>query len=147
LTLATRKELYGLAAKLAALEILFGGPLLVSDELRPILGKWPAVVLAGVLPIVLFYMGASNLAEPEDFPPRRTHLWLGVVGALMVAPMNLYAIQRLLTSGPRVGAISVFGVVLCTVVIITYLVLAIRALRKYEPGDPGTGPRDYRPID
>jgi len=145
---AAHKMYLDVAAKLAALEILFGGPLLVSDMMRPVIGKWPAIVIFGVLPIVFFYIGASNLAESDDFPPKRAFLRLGFVGVFMVAPMNVYAFQRLVQTGPRIGALTVFAVVLCPFVLVAYVVLATRELRKPPPAKAAFDPdEDPSPID
>ena len=143
-----RKTFFDLAAKLASLEILFGGPLLVSNSMRPVIGKWPAVVLFAVLPIACFYMGASNVAEADDFPPKRTLLRIGLLGVLMVAPMNMYAIQHLVQGGPKPGGLTVFAVVLCPIVLVTYVVLATRELRKPPPANAPFQPNeDASPID
>lgn len=142
MTLLKQKTFFDLASKLAALEILFGGPMLVSDAMRPVIGKWPAIMFFAVLPIVFFYIGASNLAEADDFPPKRTFLRIGLLGALMVAPMNVYAIQRLVQGGPKPGALTVFAVVLCPIVLVAYVVLATRELRKPPPGKPPFQPNE-----
>lgn len=143
-----RKTFFDLVAKLATAEILFGGPMLVSDAMRPVVGKWLAIVLFGVLPIVFFYIGASNLSEADDFPPKRAFLRVGLLGALMVAPMNAYAIQRLVQEGPKPGALTIFAVVLCPIVLVTYVVLATRELRKRPPAKTPFDPNeDPSPID
>lgn len=148
MTLAKQKTFFDLAAKLSSLEILFGGPLLVSDAMRPVIGKWPAILLCGVLPIVCFYIGTSNLAEADDFPPKRAFLRVGLLGAFMVAPMNAYAIQRLILGGPKPGSLTVFSVVLCAIVLVTYVVLATRELRKPPPAKAAIDPNeDPSPID
>jgi hypothetical protein len=148
MTLLKRKTFFDLASKLSALELLFAGPMLVSDAMRPVIGKWPAIVLFGVLPIVFFYMGASNLAETDDFPPRRALLRIGFLGVFMVAPMNVYAIQSLVQGGPKPGALTVFAVVLCPIVLVTYVVLATRELRKPPPAKAPFQPNeDASPID
>src|SRR5689334_9155080 len=140
MSLARHKTFFDLAAKFASLDILFGGPLLVSDTLRSWIGKGPAVVLVGVVPLVCFYMGASHLAESDDFRPRRAFLRLGVLGALLIAPMNAYAIDRLMHVGPSLGMTTVWSVGLCSVVIIAYLVLATRELRMPPPAKPPLDP-------
>jgi len=124
--------LLGVLAKIASLEMLFGGPLVASDDLRPLIGQVAAVGVA-VVPVVLFYIGASALAGVEAFRTRRTPLRIGVIGALLVAPMNAYAIARVLAGDIRFGGITIAGVLICTGSIVTYLILAGRALRSPTP--------------
>jgi hypothetical protein len=126
-----RSTVISVIAKIAALEMLLGGPLLVSDDLRPLIGKAAAIVVV-VLPIVLFYIGAEALADSEGEPTRETPLRLGLIGAWLVAPMNLYAINRLLQGEIRFGATTPVGILICTIVLAAYFYLARRRLRRAE---------------
>jgi hypothetical protein len=127
-----QRALLGFFAKIVSLEMLFGGPLVTSDDLRPLIGQVAALAVA-VVPVVLFYVGASALASNEPDRVLRKPLRIGLAGAWLVAPMNAYAISRVLARDIRFGAITIAGVLICTLVIVAYLILASRALRDESP--------------
>ena len=123
------RALYNLIAKLASLVMLFGGPLLVSDALRARIDPI-AAVLVTIVPVVLFYMGADALVDPDRGRSRATFLRLGILGACVIAPMNAFAIARLVRGGFRFGVGPIAGALICALAIVTYLVLARRALQQ-----------------
>ncbi|HKQ56791.1 MAG TPA: hypothetical protein VJY35_02890 [Candidatus Eisenbacteria bacterium] len=127
-----QRALLGFFAKIVSLEMLFGGPLVASDDLRPLIGQVAAVAVA-IVPVVMFYVGASALASDDPDRSLRRPLRIGVAGAWLVAPMNAYAIARVLAGDIRFGAITIVGVLICTLVIVGYLILAGRALRDESP--------------
>jgi hypothetical protein len=125
----TRRSLFRVLAKIASLEMLLGGPLLVSDELRRSVGVVAAMIVV-VVPVVLFYAGADALAESERDRVRRRSLRLGALGAWLIAPMNAYGYWRVTQGDIRSGPTTMLGVMTCTLLIVAYLFLARRALRR-----------------
>lgn len=123
-----RSDLYKLLAKVASLELLLGGPLLFSDDLRPLIGKAAAITVV-IVPVVLFYVGADALADPPAERSRVTRLRLGILGACLVAPMNLYGIAHVVQGKVRFVSLTIIGIAICTVSLVGYLILARRALR------------------
>lgn len=137
-----RGTLFHVLAKIASLELLLGGPLLAFDELRSRLGQ-VAALIAVVVPVVLFYVGADALAGSEDERGRRRSLRLGMLGAWLVAPMNVYGFWRVTQGDVRFGPTTMLGVVTCTLLIVAYLFLASRALRTDRPAAQGGTFEDF----
>jgi len=114
--------------KIACLVLLFGGPLAVYDDFRPILGKVVALVMT-IAPVVLFYFGTDGLAAPSD-GIGRFFLKLGITGVLLMVPMNVYVYWRLAQGAERREGLQLTGAVIDTVILTVFLVLAARALRR-----------------
>ena len=79
-----------LVLKVGALLAFCGGPLRLSDTLKPVLGKDPAFAVA-FAPIVLVLLGTFALAEEEPGWFARGLQLLGALGALAVAALGLWA--------------------------------------------------------
>lgn len=115
-------------AKIACIELLFGGPLMFYDQLRPVIGQLAALALV-VAPVVLLYMGMDGLGEPSVARSRHLRVWLGIIGALMIVPMNAYGYWRVFQGSDPLDDLRLIHAFVTSVIVLVYLVLAVRALR------------------
>lgn len=89
-----------LVLKLGALLSFCGGPLRLTDALKPELGKDPAFAIA-FAPVVLVLLGTFALAEDEPGWLTRSLQHLGALAALTVAALGLWAWLGVAQGPPR----------------------------------------------
>lgn len=119
--------------KTAALLSFCGGPLLVTDELKPRLGTGWAMALT-FAPIAAMIFGAFPLGvDAEDEPDRldRACVWAGLGGVVVLLGMDAYAVWKLSVSPARAD-LGLMTVGLCVGLLssVWYVVLARRFLRR-----------------
>jgi hypothetical protein len=131
------------AVKIATLLAPLGGPHLVMDTLRPLIGKSAAAIIA-CAPVVLMYIGADALADPSRGRWRKSFIRLGFDGAILLTAMNTYAIWRIFVWGDvSVEGLMIAGLVIGSLSIVVYTVLAHRALRVARPPLYGRTLQDF----
>jgi hypothetical protein len=79
--------------KIAALFAFCGGPLLVSDQLKPRFGT-PAAFLVTIAPVIVMLFGAFFLEDDPEDRIARAAVWWGRQGLHVVLAMDAYAIWR-----------------------------------------------------
>ena len=121
-----------LMLKIATLFSPFGGPHLVMDALRPWLGKSVAAIIA-IAPVVLIYIGADSLLNPDTSRRRKTFIRIGMVGIYLLGLMNIYAIGLLVQGQVAAQALTILGLLVGTILIVVYATFARRALRNPRP--------------
>src|SRR5262245_28384821 len=84
-----------LLLKGAALFSFCGGPLLLSDRLRPRFGTNPAFVVT-VTPVLIMLMGALSLEDDPVGRFARAAVWSGCQATYVVTAMNTYAVWAFL---------------------------------------------------
>jgi hypothetical protein len=87
------KELGIGVVKLAALYSFCGGPLLVSEQLRPHFGR-QAAFLVTIVPVLVMFIGAMFLEDDVDDRFAEAVVWWGRQGLYVVLAMHAYAIWR-----------------------------------------------------
>ena len=142
------RSFFEFAVRISCLAILFGGPLMVADILKPVIGKSLAAWFVVALPAMLVWLGGSALLDEVNDGWRTWRLRLGIFGMLLLAPMNLYAIGRLLRGDTKANFFTVAPVVYLTAVIVAYLYFAVRALQQPRPTQDAPTAEDLeRPIE
>lgn len=79
--------------KIAALFSFCGGPLLVSDQLKPHFGT-PVAFLVTMTPVVVMLIGALFLEDDVEDRIARAAVWWGRQGLYVALAMHAYAIWR-----------------------------------------------------
>lgn len=87
------KELSTAFLKIAALFSFCGGPLLVSDQLKPHFGTHVAFLVT-VTPVLAMLLGALFLEDLVEDRIARAAVWWGRQGLYVVLTMHAYAIWR-----------------------------------------------------
>ena len=90
---ASVRELGIGAVKLAALYSFCGGPLLVSEQLKPRFGTQWAFLLT-IVPVLVMFMGAMFLEDDVEDRFAGAVVWWGRQGLYVVLAMHAYAIWR-----------------------------------------------------
>jgi len=131
---AERARLSGTAQilflKLGILLAYVGGPLLVTDHLKPLL-QAPLPFALAFAPFVLIIFGAWSLLFWNNDSWDRFCVYAGFVGLAAMAGMDLYAAHFFLRGGvySEPGLIK-FGMAIGALVTVFYLRLALRCLRE-----------------
>ena len=111
---------------------LLGGPIVLYDAIHLSIGKVAALAIV-LPPTVLIYFGAMALYDPMTEWATRPSLWVGLVSALLIQGMNVFAVWRLVNGQVPVNpGLAVFGVIVGTVATSLYAFAAIRVLRAGE---------------
>jgi hypothetical protein len=92
-----------LALKIGALLSFCGGPLYVTDLLKPVLGN-PGAFLAGFSPVALMVFGVFSLVEDEPSAFSRVVALAGAVASLVVMVESVVAAVRVMGGEERADA-------------------------------------------
>jgi hypothetical protein len=125
-----KHQFIDLLIKIAALLSICGGPLVVMDTLRPLIGRAAALIVV-CAPSALIYLGAISLRDPDTNRWRNTFVWIGVVGVSILSLMNAYAVWYLVAGRfhPNRGLV-IFGIVVGIVTAAVFAYFANRVLRR-----------------
>jgi hypothetical protein len=85
------KDLSTAFLKIAALFSFCGGPLLVSDQIKPRFGTHVAFLVT-IAPVLVMLFGALFLEDDVEDRIARAAVWLGRQGLYVVLAMHAYAI-------------------------------------------------------
>lgn len=133
--------------KMAALFSFCGGPLLVSDQLKPRFGT-PVALLVTLTPVLVMLIGTLFLEDDVEDRIARTAVWWGRQGLYAALAMHAYATWRF-AHGLRVSEQSLryAGIVVGLVWCVVYLRAGRRwvVARHRSAGGPPEG--DRSPIE
>jgi hypothetical protein len=133
--------------KIAALFSFCGGPLLVSDRLKPHFGPQVAFLVTFV-PVGLMFFGALFLEEDIGDRLARVAVWLGRQALYVVVAMHVYAVWRF-ANGLRVSEQYLYyiGIGVGFVWAMLYLYTARRWATPPNHGSVNDGHQEGRPIE
>jgi len=116
--------------KLALLLSFCGGPMLIADLLKPMIGQLEAFAIT-FAPLAVTGFCALYLEDDEPGNWGREAALAGLVGVAIVAMMNAFAVWQLATGPERAdGSLNAFGIVVGIVSSAVYVYLARRRLKQ-----------------